>query len=116
MVSTDVQFLNGQLSKSSYVSYNPTPPTALHPTSITRKLAIARPGAVTVDGTPRTPESLSCYYRLNVSREASEIADEGTTLTLHMNGTKRFLDTDVMFFSPLVEYGATPISGIICST
>jgi hypothetical protein len=61
-----------------------------------------------VDGTPRTPESLSCYYRLNVSREASDIADEGTTLTLHMNGTKRFLDTDVMFFSPLVEYGAIP--------
>ena len=25
-----------------------------------------------------------------------------------MNGTKRFLDTDVMFFSPLVEYGAIP--------
>lgn len=109
VVSTDVQFLNGQLSKSFYVSYNPdATDSAGNPTSITRKLAIARPGAVTVDGTPRTPESLSCYYRLNVSREASEIADEGTTLTLHMNGTKRFLDTDVMFFSPLVEYGAIP--------
>ena len=76
--------------------------------SRSRAAELIKGGAVTVDGTPRTPESLSCYYRLNVSREASDIADEGTTLTLHMNGTKRFLDTDVMFFSPLVEYGAIP--------
>lgn len=44
VVSTDVQFLNGQLSKSSYVSYNPdATDSAGNPTSITRKLAIAVP-------------------------------------------------------------------------
>lgn len=109
IVSTDMQYRNGQLSKSIAVSYNPdADDSAGTTTSITRKLASARPGSVTVDGLPVRADSLACYYRLNVSRETADIADEGTTLSLFMNGTRLYVDTDVMFFAPLVEYGAIP--------
>lgn len=73
--------------------------------TLTRRLVPSDPVNVRVDGTviQNMTVSKSCFYRLNVSEEATQIKDEKTTLTLHMNKTEKALDTDVTYFTVLKE-------------
>ena len=77
------------------------------PVTITRCLAAAQPVALRFDGASvGTGKSLSCYYRLSVTKEASSAMAETTGLFAHMNGTRMKLDENVVFFSPWVRHGA----------
>ena len=77
------------------------------PVTITRCLAAAQPVGLRFDGASvGTGKSLSCYYRLSVTKEASSAMAETTGLFAHMNGTRMKLDENVVFFSPWVRHGA----------
>ena len=77
------------------------------PVTITRCLTAAQPVGMKFGSTEIiTNKSLSCYYRLSVTKEASSAMAETTGLFAHMNGTRMKLDENVVFFSPLVRHGA----------
>ena len=73
--------------------------------TFTRRLVPSDPINVDVNGNTLVnyDKSKSCFYRLNVSKEAAQIKDEETTLTLHMNNTVKALDTGVSYFTALKE-------------
>ncbi len=73
--------------------------------TLTRRLLPSDPVNVTVNGEviQNMTVSKSCFYRLNVSKEAEKIEDEETALTLHMNKTEKARDTDVTYFTVLQE-------------
>ena len=77
------------------------------PQKITRCLAAAQPTNKKLDGTSaKEGDSLSCYYRLSVTEENRSAMKEKTSLYIHLNQSRQLLDEDVVFFAPLVRYGA----------
>lgn len=74
---------------------------------ITRCLAAAQPTNKKLDGTSaKEGDSVSCYYRLSVTEENRSAMKEKTSLYIHQNQSRQLLDEDVVFFAPLVRYGA----------
>lgn len=77
------------------------------PQKITRCLAAAQPTNKKLDGTSaKEGDSLSCYYRLSVTEENRSAMKEKTSLYIHLNQSRQLLDENVVFFAPLVRYGA----------
>lgn len=77
------------------------------PQKITRCLAAAQPTNKKLDGTSaKEGDSVSCYYRLSVTEENRSAMKEKTSLYIHQNQSRQLLDEDVVFFAPLVRYGA----------
>ena len=110
VISIDVHRTANALTRYTTTQDNPEfndPIT--YPATITRAISVALPSNKKLDGSS-APEgwSHSCYYRLKVSKKATEVKNEKTQLFVHMNGTKQMLDENVEYFAPLIEHGVRP--------
>ena len=110
IVTIDIERTASGLQESPVTDLNPEfGDYTSDPATITRALSAARPTNAKFDGTyVGNDKSLSCYYRLKVMEKRTPKMNEDTGLFIHLNGTKQKLDSDVVYFAPLVEYGALP--------
>lgn len=110
IVTIDIERTANGLQESPVTDLNPEfGDYTSDPATITRALSAARPTNAKFDDTyVGDDKSLSCYYRLKVMEKRTPEMNEDTGLFIHLNGTKQKLDSDVVYFAPLVEYGALP--------